>query len=141
MNPVADGEIGAGELEEFIDEVGRYKPESAAVWLQQFLPCVKVIYAFQLLSGTDVDDGWTPLHRIYHTVWRRAGRILQADGEGFSDEDGFTILWQFSEKVSGTWNMGLLQDGRWLHFEIDLGNERQRESFLRGELPAAVKLI
>jgi hypothetical protein len=54
----------------------------------------------QLLSGTDVDDGWTPLHRVHSAVWNHVGGIFQADGEGFSDEDGFTILWQFAETTS-----------------------------------------
>ena len=140
-NRVIDGELGGEELKEFIDEVADYKPESAATWLRQFLPAVKVIYAFQLLSGTDVDDGWTSLHRVYNAVWKQAGGILQADGEGFSNEDGFTILWQFGEPAVGLWNVGILQGNRWLHFEMDLGNERHREAFMRGALPDGVKLI
>jgi hypothetical protein len=140
-NPVIEGQLGADELEEFIEEVAHYMPESASAWLRQFLPTVKVIYAFQLLSGTDVKDGWTLLHRIYNAVWERAGGILQADGEGFSNEDGFTILWQFGEGVTGQWNMGILQDGRWLHFEMDLGNGRHREAFKNGKLPDGVRLL
>jgi hypothetical protein len=140
-NPVVDGQLGADELQEFIDEVGHYKPESAATWLRQFLPSVKVIYAFQPLRGTDVNDGWTPLHRVYSAVWKHAGGILQADGEGFSDEDGFTILWQFAETVTGLWNVGIWQDGQWVHFEMDLGNQRQRDAFKRGELPNEVKIL
>jgi hypothetical protein len=58
-NPVIEGQLDADELQEFIEEVRHYKPESASTWLQQYLPTVKVIYAFQLLSGTDEDDGWT----------------------------------------------------------------------------------
>jgi hypothetical protein len=57
--------------------------------LQQYLPSVKVIYAFQFLNGTDVEDGWTPLHRVYNAVWERAGGILQSEGEGFSNEQTF----------------------------------------------------
>ena len=140
-NLVIKGQLGADELKEFIDEVAHLKPESAATWLRQFLPAVKVIYAFQLLSGTDVDDGWTPLHRVYSAVWNRAGGILQSDGEGFSDENGFTIVWQFGEWVTGLWNMGIMQDGRWLHFEMDLGNEQHREAFRRGELPEGARLV
>lgn len=102
-NPVIEGRLGADELREFIGEVPHYKPKSAATWLQQYLISVKVIYAFQLLSGTDIDDGWTRLQRLYSAVWEYAGGILQADGEGFSDEDGFTILWQFSNVLNGTW--------------------------------------
>lgn len=140
-NPVVEGQLGADELQEFIDEVSDYKPESAATWLQRFLPGVKVIYAFQLLNGTDVDDGWTPLHRLYNAVWEHPGGILQSDGEGFSDEDGYTILWQFNDKVTGKWNMGVLKDGRWVHFEMDLGNEQHRNAFLSGEVPNGAMVI
>jgi hypothetical protein len=140
-NPVVDGQLGADELQEFIEEVAHYKPESAAKWLRQFLPTVEVIYAFQLLSGTDVNDGWTLLHRLYAAVWNQTGGILQADGEGFSDEDGFTILWQFADTVTGAWNMGSLQGAQWVHFEMDLGNKAQREAFTRGEIPPGVKIV
>jgi len=139
-NAVNTGELGADELQEFIDEVPLHRPESAAAWLREYLPTVKVIYAFQLLSGTDVNDGWSPLRRVYNTVWNITGGILQADGEGFSDEEGYTILWQFGEGVSGGWHMGILvEGGRWVHFEMDLGNQHQREAFLRGEVPDGCK--
>jgi hypothetical protein len=140
-NPVLEGLLGADELQEFIDEIPDYKPESAATWLQQYLPGVKVIYAFQLLNGTNVEDGWTPLHRLYDAVWKHVGGIFQSDGEGFSDEDGYTILWQFSSSVTGKWNMGVLKDGRWIHFEMDLGSEQHRKAFLSGQLPDGAKVI
>ncbi len=79
--------------------------------------------------------------RVHSAVWNHAGGILQADGEGFSDEDGFTIVWQFGERVTGHWNMGILKDGSWLHFEMDLGNEQQREAFMRGELPQGARSL
>ena len=91
-NIVVDGELGAEELQEFLEDVPLHSPRSAATWLETFLPTVKVIYAFQLLSGTDVGDGWTPLHKVYDAVWKLAGGILQADGEGFSNDQGYTIL-------------------------------------------------
>jgi hypothetical protein len=140
-NPVLEGQIGADELQEFIDEITDYKPESAATWLHEYLPSVKVIYAFQLLDGTDVEDGWTPLHRLYYAVWEHAGGIFQSDGEGFSDEGGYTILWQFSDRVTSKWNMGVLQEGRWIHFEMDLGNEQHRKAFLSGQVPEGAKVI
>lgn len=140
-NPVLEGQLGADELQEFIDGTPDYRPVSAAIWLQQYLPSVKVIYAFQLLNGTDVDDGWTLLHRLYNAVWEHAGGILQSDGEGFSDEEGCTILWQFSDKVTGKWNMGVLKDGGWIHFEMDLGNEQHRKAFLSGRVPDGARVI
>ncbi len=140
-NPVTEGQLGADELQEFIEEVRHCKPESASTWLQQYLPTVKVIYAFRLLSGTDEDDGCTPLHRLYSAVWKHAGGILQAYGEGFCDEAGFTILWQFGEGVTGRRNMGVIRNGSWLHFEMDLGNEQHRKAFWCGEIPDGVTLI
>ena len=82
------------------------QPESALKWLQDYLPAVKVIYALQLLSGTDVDDGWTPLNSLRNAWWDHAGGILQADGEGFNNEKRFRILWQFPENACGPWAMG-----------------------------------
>src|SRR6185503_19628564 len=75
-NPVAQGQLGAEELQEFIDEVANYRPASAATWLSEYLPSVKVIYAFQVLSGTETDDGWALLHQVYAAVWNAAGGIL-----------------------------------------------------------------
>lgn len=139
-NEVVEGKLGADELQEFVEEVGNYKPSSAATWLKAYFPRVKVIYAFQLLSGTDVQDGWDLVHSVYSKIWNKAGGILQADGEGFSDEEGYTVLWQFSETVTGPWNVGVLgNDGNWVHFPIDLGNRSHREAFQNGEVPKGIK--
>ena len=140
-NPVVEGGLGAEELQEFLDEIPDYQPASAVIWLQSYLPKVKVVYAFQLLNGTNVGDGWSRLHAVYSAVWQGAGGILQADGEGFSNEDGYTILWQFGSKATGRWNVGVLVDGAWVHFEIDLGNQQHREAFWSGNIPSEVKLL
>ena len=140
-NPVVEGELGAEELEEFLDEIPLHLPASGSEWLQNYLPTVKVIYAFQLLSGTDLNDGWALLHAVYGAIWQVAGGILQADDEGFSNEEGYTILWQFGETVTGSWKVGVLVDGAWKHCEIDLGNEQHREAFKNGEVPAGAKVL
>jgi hypothetical protein len=51
--------------------------------------------------------------RCAQQLWERGDAIIQADGEGFTNEDGYHIVWQFSDSVSGPWNMGVLQDGVW----------------------------
>jgi hypothetical protein len=140
-NIVTEGELGAEELEEFLDEIPSYRPTSAVSWLQRYLPNVKVVYAFQLLSGTDVLDGWSRLHAVYNTIWELVGGILQADGEGFSNEEGYTILWQFSDTVSGDWKVGVFVGGAWKHFQIDLGNQEHREAFWNGRVPAGATLL
>jgi hypothetical protein len=141
-NPVSPGELGEEEVAEFIEEARIAKPRSAARWLEQFLPRVKVIYAFQILSGTGVGDGWAAVHALQSYIWNKRGGILQADGEGFSNEDGYTIVWQFADDVDGMWKMAVLNEvGQWVSFEMDLANPEQRADFLEGILPQGVKIL
>jgi hypothetical protein len=141
-NPVVEGQLGFDEIQEFIDEVSHYKPESAAAWLKNYLPSVAIIYSFQLLHGTEIDDGFARLHKVYDVVWKYAGGILQADQEGFTNEEGHTILWQFYDHVSGPWDAGVLgPDDHWINFKMDLGDRAHREAFWRGEVPAGAKCI
>jgi hypothetical protein len=139
---VVAGQLGADEIAEFIEEISDAQPVSAARWLAQYLPRVKTIYAFQLLNGTDVDDGWSAVHALQGRIWAKRGGILQADGEGFSNEDGHSILWQFADHVEGQWNVAVLDgSGQWTAFEMNLGNREQRAIFLVGQIPDGVKLL
>lgn len=139
-NPVTEGSLGSEELEEFNDELDDAKPESSANWLRSYFPKVKCIYAFQHLSGTETENGFEILSAAKNVLWATAPAILQADYEGFSNEDGYHILWQFSDDVDGTWWMGLLKNGSWIHFEMDLGSDGHRAAFLSGEVPKGVRL-
>jgi hypothetical protein len=38
-------------------------------------------------------------------------------------------------------DMRVTISGGWLHFEMDLGNKRHREAFMRGEIANGLKLI
>jgi len=141
-NPVIPGELGEEELSEFIENVREEKPESASKWLFQFLPRVEVIYAFRLLSGTEINDGWDGVHSLRGRIWRKLGGILQADLEGFSNEDGYHILWQFIRDHDGPWKMTVLDaKGKWVAFEMNLGNAKHKEAFLSGRVPEGVKLL
>ena len=141
-NPVRPGQLGADEIAEFIGEVADLEPESAAHWLENYLPTVKVIYCFQLLSGTDVGDGWKAVHAVQGELWSRLGGIFQAGDEGFSNTDGYHIVWQFTDKVTGPWNMAVLEeDGTWTPFEMDLGDPQHREAFMAGRVPETAKRL
>jgi hypothetical protein len=140
-NPVITGELGQEELDEFIAEVADCQPVSAAQWLKAYLPKVKAIFAFQLLSGTDIQNGWGAVHTLQGSIWSKTGGILQADSEGFSNEDGYQILWQFNDKVSGKWEMAILDRGNWVAFEMELGDLSQRKSFLEGNVPPQARLL
>lgn len=141
-NPVIPGELGEEELNEFVQEMPGEKPESAAKWLVQFLPRVKVIYAFQLLSGTEINNGWDGVASLQTSIWKKMGGILQADLEGFSNEDGYHILWQFIRDHEGPWKMAVLDDkGKWIAFEMNLGNPIHKDAFLSGRVPEGVKRL
>jgi hypothetical protein len=140
-NEVVDGSLAEEEIDEFIEEVDSLLPTRAAQWVAAYLRQVKTVYAFQVLSGVDEGEGWSELGALKSCLWSKLGGILQADGEGFSNEAGYHVVWQFSETVSGPWWMGILgEDGRWIHFQMELGNLAQRGQFLRGELPLGVTL-
>jgi hypothetical protein len=108
--------------------------------LLNYFPGVRCIYAFQVLSGTYQRNGWEILGAVKNRIWSAAPSILQADNEGFSNEEGYHILWQFSDSVEGDWWMAVLHDGQWNPFRMDLGNRNQRESFFRGQIPNDAKL-
>ena len=138
-NPVTEGSLGAEELRELQNEIAACAPASAVGWLTDYFPRIRSIYAFQLLSGTEVEGGWEILGALKNALWERSTGIFQADGEGFSNEEGYHILWQFSDSVSGSWWMGVLQDGSWVHFEMDLGNPDHRQAFFKGQVPQGAK--
>ncbi len=146
---VNEGALAGEELNEYLDEMMDYEPHSAAVWLAEYLKKVKVIYAMQILDGSEVSDGWSVIHCLQSAIWKHVGGILQADLEGFSNEDGFHILWQFSDNAHGSWNMAVLQkkvfnitdSSKWVSFEMDLANKEHRAAFLNGDVPKGVKLL
>ncbi len=133
-----DGLTGE-ELSEFREEVAECLPRSAAAWLSDYFDRVQTIYAIQVLPAAYENGGWDVVGQVHQSIWNSAGGILQADGEGFSNEDGFHILWQFSEDVTGPWAMAVLKDDRWHPFQMDLGNPQQRDAFRQGEIPSGVE--
>jgi hypothetical protein len=140
-NPVADGSVGQDEIADFIEDTQDCKPESGVEWLHAYLAEVKTVYAFQHLEGADTEEGGNVLHALRAKLWERGDAILQADNEGFTNEEGFHIVWQFSDSVSGPWKMGVLQDGVWLQFAMDLGDPDHRAAFLSGEMPSDLSTI
>jgi len=136
---VEEGSLASEELQSFVDEISDCDPASAVEWLHEYLPKVKTIHAFQYLTGVEQENGWEILDRVKGIIWGEVGGILQADDEGFTNEEGYHILWQFPEDVTGLWWMGILQNKNWIYFQMDLANGEQRDAFLKGIVPAGVK--
>ncbi len=135
-NPIIEGEVGYDELQEFKEIIEDYKPTSAVKWLQEYFDTIKVIYAFQLFNAAMDDNNFPIVSSIKTTIWNKVGGLLQADDEGFSNDEGYHILWQFADDVKGEWNMATIDAlGNWTNFTIDLGDKKQREEFWKGKVP------
>lgn len=139
--PVTEGSLGEDDIADFLEDTRECQPASGVEWLAEFLGEVRTVYAFQHLQGAETVEGGNALHALRSALWERGDAIIQADGEGFTNEEGFHIVWQFSDSVSGPWNMGVLQDGTWHHFTMDLGDPDHRDAFLSGDVPADVSEI
>lgn len=141
-NPVVDGELGQEELDEYREELEDGKPTSAAKWLTSYFDQVKVIYAFQMLNAAFEDNNYDIVNSIRTKIWNRTGGIFQAAGEGFSNEEGYHILWQFSDNVTGDWSCAVLNSsGDWEKFVMDLGDRIQRKEFQDGKVPKKAKRV
>jgi hypothetical protein len=138
---VEPGSLAAEEIAELLEEIADAQPASAVAWLQSYLPKVKAIYAIQVVAGAAKGEGWDIVDAVRQALSEQAGGIIQADNEGFSNEEGYHILWQFEEDVEGDWWMAVLRNGKWVKFEMDLGDPDHRAAFLAGKVPAGVEII
>lgn len=135
-SPVIAGEIGQDELNEFREIIQDYNPKSAVHWLTNYFDTVKVIYAFQMLNASFEENNFEIIGSIKSKIWDKTKGILQADNEGFSNEDGYHILWQFSDNVTGDWSCAVINSlGKWDNFIMDLGDTTQRMEFQSGIVP------
>lgn len=141
-NPVVDGELGQEELDEFREIIQDYKPTSAVKWLTNYFNKVKVIYAFQMLNEAFEDSNFEIISCIKERIWNRTNGILQADNEGFSNNEGYHILWQFPDDVKGEWSCAVINElGYWNRFVMDLGDITQRQEFQNGNIPPKARLV
>jgi hypothetical protein len=141
-NPVTEGEFGFEELNEFREQIINDKPTTAVEWLTDFFDMVKVIYAFQLFKNSFDAENYIIISAIRKLIRNMTGGILQADNKGFTNEEGYYILWQFSDSATGSNNMALRNDqGQWTTFSIDLDDKEQKEEFLNGTVPSKSKIF
>lgn len=124
------------ELEDFASELAEALPKSGATWVKQYLKRVTTIYAVQLMAAAFTEDGDGVPGQMLEAIRDEVGGIIQADGEGFSNEDGSQVVWQFDEDVTGPWTAAVLgPDKTWITFEMDLGDPAQRAAFQEGRVP------
>lgn len=128
------------EIEELFFDRDPIKPPSARRYLEGFLQRVKAAYIFQILNGADRADGWEAIHTVQGQLIEELGGVLHADLEGFSNEDGYHITWEFVGSVTGEWTMAVLDpNDRWIAFRMNLGNKKHRKAFCEGRVPPGLK--
>jgi len=93
-----------------------------------------------MLNAAFEDGNFEIVSNIKTKIWNKTNGILQADNEGFSNEDGYHILWQFSDTVTGDWSCAVRNWlGKWDKFVMDLGDKTQRQEFQDGKVPKNAK--
>jgi hypothetical protein len=136
-DPVAPDKLGQQELDELVVEMKDARPLRNGEWLKHYFSHVKVVYAMQPMSGTHVNNGMSAVLRAQAYFWKKFGGILQADNEGFSNREGYHVLWQFHGPQQGELEAAVLDDaGKWSGFVMDAGDPDQVAAFQRGEVPA-----
>ena len=81
--------MGKNELDEFKEEIEDFKPTSSVKWLKKYFEKVKVIYTFQMLAASFEASNFEIVSSIKTRIWHITSGILQADQEGFTNEDGY----------------------------------------------------
>ncbi len=141
-NRVVPGKLAQQELDEFREIIREHQPLSAVQWLDKYFGQITVVYAFRVMDAALLDDNFEIVSALKTAIWGRTGGLLQNDQEGFSNDNGDHILWQFPDDVTGDKYCAVLDDkGGWQRFRMDLGDPFQRMAFWAGEVPQmAVKL-
>ncbi len=141
-NRVMPGKLAQQELDEFREIIREHQPLSAVQWLDNYIGRITVVYAFRILDAALFDDNFEIVSAVKTEIWGRTGGLLQNDQEGFSNDNGDHILWQFPDDVTGDKYCAVLDDkGSWQRFRMDLGDPFQRMAFWAGEVPQmAVRL-
>lgn len=131
------------EIEWLREELADCRPRSAAAWTRNYLAASRQLYGCRYLSFGLAREFASVSSRVMWGLQEiGGGGIVHAEGQGFSNEDGYQITWGFSDRARGTRQMAVLDEaGRWQSFEIDLGDARQRDGFKAGLRPVGAELL
>ncbi len=127
------------ELAVFRDWLKAAQPAVNTQWVTEYLTRVKTIYKFE--CSTSAPE--TNMDVANEIVRRLRGRdrigLLYAELEGWMNELGAHITWEFSERVSGECLMAVRRPGGWVYFRMELGDPHHREAFKAGKVPTGLE--
>ncbi len=119
-----------------LDDAEPVMPHSAVRWLCQYMHQVQVIYSFKPHQALYDEKGWAIFNQVWTNLKKLEPGIVHTQAEGFTNESGDQITWEFPKGSVGDWKMAVLNDENdWVKFTMDLANLEQRQSFQAGRLP------
>lgn len=132
---ISSGSRGEEELRRLQGSIQGCYPVTAREWIRKYLSGIEVIYAFQLVGDNITKKGWPVLGRIQNLLKDKLNGIIQADREGFYNENGDLILWQMYEGATGTIPAATLdENGEWTSYQLRL-DTRSIDRFKEGTPP------
>jgi hypothetical protein len=134
--PLSSGDTGQTTLAQLKSAVDNSYPLNAREWLKEYLSAVKTIYSFQLIGENITKEGWPVMGRVQNLLKDTLTGIVQADNEGFYNEEGDYILWQMYAGAAGTIPAATLDEkGQWISAQLRLDDDRAIEQFKQGLPP------
>jgi hypothetical protein len=130
------GQITETEIPKLKELIRRSDPANAREWINQYFSDIKTVYTFQLLAENITKQGWRVLGRIQSLLHDWLIGIIQADAEGFYNENGDFILWQMYEGAVGTIQAATLDEkGNWVTYQLKLNDPKAAALFKEGLPP------
>jgi hypothetical protein len=115
------------------------QPACNVEWLNRFLPLVKSAYWLDLLSGTEVNDGWEAVDAVCDVITGDGRTAVHVLGEGWWNTHEDIITLEKPGPVPDLWPMALFLDDQWHRFAMRTNDAKAKARFLRGALPLKAK--
>ncbi|MDY0132009.1 MAG: hypothetical protein RBR53_05000 [Desulforegulaceae bacterium] len=111
-------------------------------WVKKYISKSKYIYEFIPLFDFRTEKDFEILTLIQREAWVYSRGIFQFFGEGFTNESGDLVLWDYPFSITGK-RFAAIKDftKRWKTFEMTLESLSQRKYFFKGKVPKHSKLI
>jgi len=125
------------DLSFFRSWLGVVSPAVNVQWVTQYLTRVQTVFMFRCSNGAP-DTSLELVREILQNLREDPSGLLYVGLEGWSNEYGH-LTWEFTDRVTGAWEMALRRDSGWETFQMDLENRTHRHAFQAGEVPAGVE--
>lgn len=136
FSPFTKADPEDSDLAWVLSDIEGCEPKTGVHWLREYVPkintMVRIRFLHRAFEGTD--NGLTSA--MIEWLHEQCGGIIRSDYEGYSNENGHHIVWQFDDSATGPWESAVRRaDGTWDAFIMDLGNGDHRAAFKRGQVP------